>query len=304
MTDTINDAPDATWTVTAEEQREFLRAYWRWWMRQPRILFVMCLMVGVIAGGMVFLELPLVLAIVWVLADGVLLAAFTRWQVRHSYPVGETLRSWADAAAFRFEGRGVGTEINWNRVTAVDIGPTAVGLRTRTPRQNLLVARQVVGDQAIARLARLTDEPVSEPVVREEVPGGRSVVVGRRLQIALCSAAARRIRVAGWITLVCTALSILLGTNDPEPWLVLVPGGVCLLLLVATLVLVVAPTFGAYPVGSTISGSMGDDLVVHGPWGHTSIHRSKLKMVATSKHAIAFRSGPTWVVVPRAIIDG
>lgn len=302
MTDTI-DVPDATWTVTSEQRRRFLRAYWLWWWRQPSIWLVLCGAVGVVIGAVVVLDVYPAVVIVFLLVDLAVFAAFSVWRVRRIYPLGETFRSWADVTAYRLEGPGVGMEINWSRITAVNVGPVATHLRTRTPKQNLLVAGQVLGEQARARLARGVGEGDSEPVAREDVPGERSVVVDRQLQIALGLAAARQFRVTGWFLVTVMVLMVLLAMAGSDPWPTMWMVGVLMLGLGAVVLTVVAPTIGSYPVGSTIRGHMGESLVVHGPWGRTSIHRSKLKLVATTKHAIAFKSGPTWVVVPRAILD-
>lgn len=194
-------------------------------------------------------------------------------------------------------------EINWDRIAAADVGPIAAHLRTRRPKQNLLVARQVLGEQARARLDRGVDGRAFEPVAREDAPGERSVVVDRKLQFALCAAAGRRFRVAGWIVVVAAVLLVLLGLADTEPWAALRPVGALVLALGVMVLTTVAPTIATYPVGSTISGSLGEYLLVRGPWGRTSIHRSKLELIARTKHAIVFKSGAARVVVPRAILE-
>ncbi|MFJ9392115.1 hypothetical protein ACIRON_25050 [Nocardioides sp. NPDC101246] len=301
MTDTI-DAPDATWTVTSEERREFMRAYRRWWVRQPSIWVALCVAVGIVTAAAMVLDWHPVLAIVALLVSVVVLAWISVRQVRQVYPVGATFRSWAGATAYRLDGPGVGMEIRWDRIAGADVGPVAVHLRTRRPKQNLLMARQVLGEQTRARLDRGVDDGVSEPVAREDAPGERSVVIDRNLQIALCVATARRFGVAGWIVVVAAVLLVLLGVADADPWPALRTAGGLVLAMGAVAFATAVPTIGAYPIGSTISGSLGEYLVVRGPWGRTSIHRSKLKIVARTKHAIVFRSGAARVVVPRAIL--
>lgn len=302
MTDTI-DAPDATWTVTSEERREFMRAYRRWWVRQLSTWLGLCVAVGIIAGAAMVLDWHPVVAIAVLLAYVALLIGISVRRVRQVYPVGETFRSWAGATAYRLDGPGVGMEINWDHIAAANVGPIAVHLRTRRPKQNLLVARQVLGEQARARLDRGVDGRAFEPVAREDAPGEHSVVVDRKLQIALCAAAARRFRVAGWIVVAATVLLVLLGVAGGDLWPALRTAGGLILALGVVAAATVVPTIGTYPVGSTISGSLGEYLVVRGPWGRTAIHRSKLAPVATTRHVIVFRSGAARVIVPRAILD-
>lgn len=302
MTDVI-DAPDATWTVTSEERREFVRAYRRWWLRQPSIWVALCVAVGIVTAAAMILDWHPVLAVVALLVSVVLLAWISVRRVRQVYPVGATFRSWADATAYRLDGPGVGMEIHWDHIAEANVGPIAVHLRTRKPKQNLLVARQVLGEQARARLDRGVDGPVPEPAARGEVPGERSVIIDRKLQVALCAATARRFRVAGWVVVVSAVLVALLGVTGDDPWPALRTAGGLVLALGAVVVATVVPTIGMYPVGSTISGSLGEHLVVRGPWGRTSIHRSKLALVAGTRHAIVFRSGAGRVIVPRAILD-
>ena len=302
MTDSI-DAPDATWTVTAEERREFMRAYRRWWVRQPSTWLGLCVAVGIIAGAAMVLDWHPVVAIAALLASVALIIGISVRRVRQVYPVGETFRSWAGATAYRLDGRGGGMEINWDRIAATNVGPIAVHLRTLSPKQNLLVARQVLGEQARARLDRGVDGRVVEPVAREDAPGERSVVVDRKLQIALCAAAVRRFRVAGWIVVAAAVLVVLLGVAGGDLWPALRTAGGLMLALGVIIAATVLPTIGTYPIGSTISGSFGEYLVVCGPWGRTSIHRSKLAPVARTRYAIVFRSGAARVIVPRAILD-
>lgn len=280
-----------------------MRAYRRWWLRQPSIWLALCVAVGIITAAAMVLDWHPVLAIVVLLATVAVLAGISVRRVRQVYPVGDTVRSWAGATAYRVDGPGGGMEINWDHIAAADVGPIAVHLRTRRPKLNLLVARQVLGEQARARLDRGVDGGVSEPVTREDAPGERSVVIDRKLQIALCAAAGRRFRVAGWIVVVAAVLLVLLGLVDTDPWRALRTAGALALALGVMVLASVAPTIGTYPVGSTISGSLGEYLVVRGPWGRTSIHRSKLELVARTKHAIVFKSGPARVVVPRAIVE-
>lgn len=75
------------------------------------------------------------------------------------------------------------------------------------------------------------------------------------------------------------------------------------------------PISAMYPVGATIAGSVGESVLIQGPWGSVAWHRGWLRRVRVAEHTVAYeilqsrpRSGlarldKRVLVVPQAFLD-
>ncbi len=222
------------------------------------------------------------------------------------YPVGEQVMSGIEDGEFRTSSSRGGFAVPMTRVAGASKQGGIVTIRTTRPKAMLLVPREAISGKAYELLASAdAHEAVASRV--DELPraGLREVTVTRALQWQLTFAASRlafrwwwRVFLAFYIAFM---LLLILVTGD---WGILVDLGWPLLLVVGVFL---GPRYliarATCPVGSVISGSYGDGVVLRTPAGTSRVVEAEIGRRLVTRHAIALKSGPTIVAVPRSFGD-
>lgn len=328
------------WTVTRDDQRRLKRALARarWTSSHFWIGVVMIPSFGVgfflwaFSATTAYLPFDIEATVAVIGAFCVLLVAggalAERRRVEREFPVGATFTSWATKS-----GLGVRTPRRlacypWSRLAQVDRGAVLVRSRQEVGRFAPAVPTGVLaGPEEPSRSLNFPVQLFGQGVAREmsgdrkrdraeESLQGKAVVIDRALH--------RRLR-WGWLR---QQMGMLLWVFPAaavfQATIYLIAGSYRVALFWLVLLLLNAVSLrriaanqisGMYPVGATVVGSVGDSVVIQGPWGSVAWHRGWLRKGRESEHTVAYevlQSRPRGglasldkrvVVIPRAFLD-
>jgi len=329
------------WTVTLDDQRRLKRAAVMAQLTSPGFWITVVAFPPIVAG--IFLwawdfpidRLPFDIELKVMAAATVALQALlavtgvqtVRSRVEGDFPVGSTFTSWAMKT-----GLGVRTPNRlafypWSRLTQVDQGSATMRFPQRIGRFRLHVQTSLLAGPE--ELSKSLDFPVQligpgiawELTMRsgrsaEPAPLGEPVVIDRALHQRLSRGWMRQ--QMGWSMWGLPAIAVFQCTTN------LIDGSYRPM-IVWTLILLLytvsglrggqGPISAMYPVGATIAGSVGDSVLIQGPWGSVAWHRGWLRQVRVAEHTVAYEILPSRprsglgrldkrvLVVPRAFLD-
>ena len=222
------------------------------------------------------------------------------------YPVGEQVMSGIEDGEFRTSSSRGGLAVPMTRVVGASELGGIVTIRTMRPKAVLLVPREAISEKAYELLASAdAHEAVPHRADESRRADLREVTVTWALQWQLTFAASRLAFRWWWrlfLVLYIALMSLLiLATGD---WGILVDLGWPLLLFVVVLVVPrYLITRATCPVGSVISGSYGDGLVLRTAAGMSRVVEAEIGRRLVTRRATAFKIGPTIVAVPRSFGD-
>ncbi|MFE7225783.1 hypothetical protein ACFU7D_13425 [Nocardioides sp. NPDC057577] len=329
------------WTVTVDDQRRLKRAVVRAQLATPGFWITLVAMPPILTGVYLWawgtpidhlsFDVELKLTVAATVALQVLLGVAgvqsVRSRVESDFPVGSTFTSWATKT-----GLGVRTPNRlafypWSRLTQVDQGSVVVRFRQGLGRFRLHVQAsllagpeevsksldfpvQLIG-QGIARELAMRSGPSAEPA-----RSGDSVVIDRALHQRLSRGWMRE--QMGWSRWAFPALAAFqCATNliDGSYRPVIVWMLILLVYTVSGLRGGRGPISAMYPVGAIVVGSVGESVLIQGPWGSVAWHCGWLRQVRVTEHIVAYNVVPIRhrgglasldkriVVIPRAFLD-
>jgi hypothetical protein len=221
-------------------------------------------------------------------------------RVEREYPVGATLTAWASEAGLGVRTRSRLTFYPWSRLSKVEAGPVLVRCRQEGPRTLVVPAYLPAGPDESARSVDFPAQLIG-PVIRRELALGATrehveppmpgspVVVDRALRWRLVRAWVRaQFGIATWVipVLFCFNVAIQVDIGHYRA----AASFTCLMLLGPLTWLLIGERrmSGMYPVGATVTGSMGEWLEVQGPWGSVAWPRGWLKQRGMTKHTATY----------------
>lgn len=329
------------WTVTLEDQRRLKRAAVMAQLTSPGFWITMLAFPPIMAGvylwawGFPIDGLPFDIELKAIAAATVALQALlaatgvqaVRSRVEGDFPVGSTFTSWAMKT-----GLGVRTPNRlacypWSRLTQVDQGSVIVRFPQRIGRFRLHVQTSLLAGPE--ELSKSLDFPVQllgpgiarELTMRsgqsaEPAPSGVPVVIDRALHQRLSRGWMRQqMGWSMWGLPVLAAFQCATNLIDGSYRPVIVWTPILLLYAVSGLRGGQGPISAMYPVGTTIAGSVGESVLIQGPWGSVAWHRDWLRQVRVTEHIVAYNVVPIRhrgglasldkriVVIPRAVLD-
>ncbi|MET8522511.1 hypothetical protein OG801_17205 [Nocardioides sp. NBC_00163] len=333
------------WTVTLDDQRRLKWAMVRLRLRS-RAYWILGLVLPILVTGSFWFGMhdPALGPVGQAIELGITLTIGTAFlalmltlplstmprRVKRDYPVGATLTAWATEAGLGVRTFRRLTFYPWSRLTQVEVGPVFVRCRQRG-RSALAVpmylpggpdeqARsvdfpaQLIGSEISRELAKGSSrEPAETPMA------GVPVVVDRVLRWRLVRAWLRaQFGIAAWL------FPAAVGINIPIQF----ASGSNTMAIFITVMMALGPLSwlltgegrmsGMYPVGATVTGSVGEWLEVQGPWGSVAWPPGWLKLRRITKHTVTYEMvqvGPDGrpasltdvekriIVIPRAFLD-
>ncbi|MGY0388648.1 hypothetical protein ACWZJV_16900 [Nocardioides sp. WG-D5] len=329
------------WTVTIADQRRLRRAevmaqltslgFWVAVAAFPPILVGVYLWAWGLPIDQLPFDIELMLIAAVTVAVQVLLAATgvqsVRRRVEGDFPVGSTFTSWATTT-----GLGVRTPNRlalypWSRLTQVDHGSVTVRFPQRIGRFRLHVQTSLlVGPEELSKSLDFPVQLIGPGIAREltmrsggseePAPSGEPVVIDRALQVRLSSGWMRQqMRWPVWVFLALAVFQCTTNLIDGAYRQMIVWTLILLLYTVSALRGGRAPISVMYPVGATVVGSVGESVLIQGPWGSVAWHRGWLRQVRATEHVVAYNVVPIrprrglasldrrTVVIPRAFLD-
>lgn len=339
------------WTVTLDDQRRLkwamVRLRLRSWSYWVLGLVLPALMTGSGWFGSRDLGLdPLsdAVALVMILTFGIacsaLMLPLPLWivprRVKRELPVGATLVAWTTESGLGVRTPSRLTFYPWSRLTQVEAGPVLVRCRQEGARTLAVPAYLPAGPDELARSIDFPAQLIGADIRHElaqragresvEVPlAGEPTVVDRALRRRLIRAwlwtrfgITAPFGIMAWLVPVAIALNVA----------VHLAGGSYRMAAFLVVVILCNPFIwllsgegrmsGMYPVGATVTGSVGESLEIQGPWGSVAWHRGWLRQRRMTAHTVTYEVMQTnadgspaqlidvekrIVVIPRAFLD-
>lgn len=330
------------WTVTLEDQRRLKRALMRIRMASPGFWVGGVAIPSTLAG--IFLwafatpssdlpfEMELKTATAVAVAVLVPLIVGGEWMVRRrverDFPIGAIFTSWATKSGLGVRTPNQVAFYPWSRLTQVDRGSVLVRFRQPVGRWRQAVPLSLMaGPEEHSASVDFPVQLIGPGITRELAMGSRRhsgeralpgvpVVIDRALQRRLGREWMRgqmgRMR---WLLPVLAVLQGAMYLIDGSYRFAIFWMVILLFNAVTTLRGGVRPISGMYPVGATIVGSVGESVVIQGPWGSVAWNRGWLRQGRMTEHTAAYEILQTRsrrglasldrrvLVIPRAFLD-
>lgn len=333
------------WTVTLDDQRRLTRAMVRLRLRSWAYWVLGLVLPAAVTGSFWFgmhdpglgpvgqaIELGITITIATAFLALMLTLPLTTLprRGRREYPVGATLTAWTTEAGLGVRTRSRLTFYPWSRLTQVEAGPVFVRCRQKGRSGLAVPAYLPAGPDEVARSVDFPTQLIGPEISHElatwssrelaEIPmAGVPVVVDRALRWRLVRAWLRaQFGITTWLVPAVLSLNFAIWLDSGSYKMATFMAVVMVLGPLNWLLAGEGRMSGMYPVGATVTGSVGEWLEIQGPWGSVAWHHTWLKLRRMTKQTVTYEMvqvGPDgspasltdvekrFVVIPRAFLD-